>query len=76
MQVKAEGKIPHQEHVPRTGLAMARQQEGQRVYQARRRCKLKSTATATAANNKPVTISKLCKGEELVRMAGLHQNQA
>ena len=71
---KAEGRIPPRKHVPRTGLALARQQEGQRVYQAGRRRKMKSTATATAAHNKPVTISTLCKGEELVQTAGPHQS--
>ena len=42
-------------------------------WQSSRRSK-GSTRLADAANNKPETKSKLCKEEELVAMAGPHQN--
>ena len=70
---RAEGKIPHRPHVPRTGIALAKQLEAQRVYQAGVRRKRKSTATA-ATNPNPETMSKLCKGEELVATAGPDQD--
>ena len=40
---RAEGKIPHRPHLPRTGIALAKQQETQRVYQAGVRRKLNSS---------------------------------
>ena len=71
---KAEGKISSRPHVPRTGLALAKQQDTQRAYQAGRRRKLKSTATA-ATTFKPESKSKLCQGEALVATPGLHQDR-
>ena len=71
---KAEGKISRLPDVPRTGLALAKQQDTQRAYKAGQRHKLKSTSTA-ATTFKAESKSKLCQGEALVATPGLHQDR-